>query len=126
MNRFTALPLLLCLLAAGCATAPRGGIEHAVFIWLKRPGNAADRAALVRATRELEQSTGLVRSFRHGRPVPGERPVVDDTFDLALLMRFADRDALAEFENHPAHRQARKDVLQPLARKVIIYDIAWE
>ena len=83
-----------------------------------------DRAALVRATAELRKSTGLIRSFRHGQAVPSDRPVVDDTFDLALLMRFADRDALAEFESHPAHKRAQREVLQPLARQVVIYDIA--
>lgn len=116
--------LLFCLLIAGCATAPRGEIEHAVFVWLKRPGNAEDHAALVRATRELRESTGLIRSFRHGPAVPSDRPVVDEPFDLALLMRFADRGALADFENHPEHKRARQEVLQPLARKVVIYDIA--
>lgn len=122
MSRLAAL--LLCLLGAGCATTPDGGIEHAVFIWLKRPGHAEDRAALVRATAELRKSTGLIRSFRHGQAVPSDRPVVDDTFDLALLMRFADRDALLEFERHPDHKRAQREVLQPLARRVVIYDIA--
>ena len=56
--------------------------------------------------------------------MPSDRPVVDDTFDLALLMRFADRDALAEFERHPDHKRARQEMLQPLARRVVIYDIA--
>jgi len=118
--------LLLALLPAACALNPRGEIEHTVFIWLQRPGHAADRTALVRATKELQKSTGLIRSVRHGRPVPSNRPVVDDTYDLALFMRFADRQALAAFENHPAHRKAKKEILQPLARQVLIYDTALE
>ncbi|MGA0094066.1 MAG: Dabb family protein [Chthoniobacterales bacterium] len=39
---------------------------------------------------------------------------------LALLMRFRNRAALAAFETHPAHLQAKKQVLQPLARKILI------
>lgn len=104
----------------------RGQIEHAVYVWLKRPGNAQDRAALVTATEELRKSTGLIRSFHHGRPLPSDRPVVDDTFDLAIIMRFDSRRALAAFEKHPDHQRAKREVLQPLARKVVIYDTALE
>lgn len=118
--------LLLALLPAACAVTPRGEIEHAVFVWLQRPGNAADRAALVRATKDLQQSTGLIRSVRYGRPVPSDRPVVDDSYDLALFLRFPDRQALADFETHPAHQKAKKDLLHPLARKVLIYDTILE
>jgi hypothetical protein len=122
----TRLSLVLALLVTAC-TAPRSDeIEHAVFVWLKRPGNEVDRAALVEGTKQLRKSTGLITSFRHGTPVPSARPVVDDTFDLALLMRFRNRDALTAFETHPAHLRAKKELLQPLARKVLIYDIALE
>ncbi|MGA0849278.1 MAG: Dabb family protein [Chthoniobacterales bacterium] len=120
----TRLSLVLALLVTAC-TAPRsGGIEHAVFVWLKRPGNEVDRAALVEGTKQLQKSTGLITSFRHGTPVSSARPVVDDSFDLALLMRFQSRAALAAFETHPDHLRAKKELLQPLARKVLIYDVA--
>ena len=104
----------------------RGQIKHAVYVWLNRPGNAKDRAALGAATEELRKSTGLIRSYEVGRPVPSRRPVVDDSFDLAIIMRFENRRALAAYENHPAHQRAKKEVLQPLARKVLIYDTVLE
>jgi hypothetical protein len=80
----------------------------------------------MRATQNLQKSTGLIRSVRYGRPVPSDRPAVDDTFDLALFMRFANRQALADFEKHPSHHKAKTEILQPLARKVLIYDTALE
>jgi D-alanyl-D-alanine dipeptidase len=101
-----------------------GKIQHIVLIWLHRPGNAQDRSALIRATKEMQDSTGLIRSFRSGRPEPSNRPVVDDSFDLALIMEFDNRRTLAAFEKHPVHLEAKKKILQPLARKVRIYDIA--
>ena len=104
----------------------RGQIKHAVYVWLNRPGNAKDRAALGAATEELRKSTGLIRSYEVGRPVPSRHPVVDDSFDLAIIMRFENRRALAAYENHPAHQRAKKEVLQPLARKVLIYDTVLE
>ena len=120
------LALLLSLVLTACASPPSGAIEHAVFVWLKRPGNAADRAALVERTRQLQKTTGLITSFQYGTAIPSDRPVVDDTFDLALLMRFKDRPSLHAFEKHPDHLAAKKELLQPLARKVVIYDIALE
>jgi len=110
------------LARSGKPAVRSGQIEHVVYVWLKRPGNAKDRAALVRATSEMQKTTGLITSFRHGRPVRGDRPMVDDTFDLALFMRFADRAALRAFEKHPVHERAKKEILRPLARKVLIYD----
>ena len=118
--------LALALLAAGCAQRQGGEIEHAVFVWLNRPGNAEDCAALVGTAEGLRKETGLFDSLRTGGPVPSERPVVDDSFDVAMIMRFANREKLEAFENHPAHRKARKEVLTPLARKVLVYDVAVE
>ena len=100
-----------------------GGIEHVVFVWLKNPGNSKDRRALVETSRELAATIPQIRSFRWGTAVQSERPIVDDTYDLALVMHFADRAALEAYENNPAHTRAAKSVLRPLARKVVVYDI---
>lgn len=102
----------------------RGQIEHLVFVWFKRPGSKMDRTAFLRATEKLRKATGLIESVRYGGPVPSRRAVVDDTFDIALLMRFKDRRSLDKFEKNPLHEQAIRDVLRPLASKVLIYDIA--
>lgn len=111
---------------AGCSDSAtsRGQVEHIVFVWLKRPGHAGDRTALVRATNELRRTTGLVRTVNYGGPLPSERPVVDDSFDLALLMRFDSAKVLADFEKHPDHKRALQETLRPLARRVRIYDVA--
>ena len=121
------LCLLTALLLAGCAHFHRpsspAGIDHLVFVWLKNPGSAKDRRALVEASRELAATIPQIRSFRWGTTVPSERLIVDDTFDLALVMNFANRASLEKYENHPAHTRAAKSVLRPLARKIVVYDI---
>jgi hypothetical protein len=121
----------LCLLAAcllaGCAhlgrTSSPAGIDHVVFVWLKNPDSTRDRHILVEKSQELAATIPQTRSFRWGTPVPSERPVVDDTYDLALVMNFDDRAGLEAYENHPAHKRAAKEVLRPLARKIVVYDI---
>lgn len=104
----------------------RGEIEHIVFVWLSRPGNRDDKRALIDATHQLRDTTGLIRTVRYGGPLPSGRDVVDDSFDIALLMRFADRRNLARFERNEAHKQAVREVLHPLAARVLIYDVLLE
>ena len=122
-----AVGLLAVSLLAGCAgiqgPSATGGIDHVVFVWLKNSGSAKDRNTLVETSRELAAALPQIRSFRWGTAVPSDRSIVDDTFDLALVMNFADRAALDAYENHPDHKRAAKEVLRPLARKVVVYDI---
>lgn len=126
-EQYPPLDVPVTRLAAGREPASvRGEIEHIVLVWLKRPGRPADRVALVRATDELRRTTGLIRAVNYGGPLPSGRSVVDDSFDLALLMRFADARALADFGSHPGHRRALREVLQPLARRIVIYDVDLE
>ena len=122
-----AASLVLLLSLASCAALPerpsRGGIDHIVIVWLKRPGNADDKAKLVATSKELQLALPVMREMSYGRPLPSERPAVDDTFDLAFVMHFANRKDLAAYENSAIHRHAAKEVLRPLSRKIVIYDV---
>lgn len=37
-----------------CQTTPKGKVEHIVLVWLKRPGNAVDRATLIATARKFQ------------------------------------------------------------------------
>jgi D-alanyl-D-alanine dipeptidase len=100
-----------------------GQVEHIVLVWLKRPGNEADKAKLIRASEGLRLGTGLIRAARYGGPLSSDRPEVDDSFDLALLMTFASSADLGRFATDISHRKAIEEVLRPLAAKVRIHDI---
>jgi hypothetical protein len=114
------LPFASCTAVPG--RQPRG-VDHIVIVWLKRPGNAEDKAKLVDTSKDLQHALPVIRGMSFGRPLPSERPVVDDTFDLAFTMEFASRGDLDAYRNHPEHIRATKDVLRPLARRVVVYDI---
>jgi hypothetical protein len=121
--------LLLLLSLASCAALPERqsrGIDHIVIVWLKRPGNADDKAKLVATSKELQRALPVMRGMSYGRPLPSKRPVVDDTFDLAFVMRFANRNDLAAYENSAIHQHAANEILRPLSRKIIIYDVEGE
>jgi hypothetical protein len=118
--------LALCAAFASCASiappASTGSVDHVVLVWLKRPGNPQDREKLISAGRELRSIPGI-RALDHGTALASDRPVVDDSFDLGFVMRFDSPEALAAYESHPIHQRKVKDVLAPLSRKIVVYDI---
>ncbi|MEN2749614.1 Dabb family protein [Sphingomonas sp. T9W2] len=100
---------------------PAGRIRHQVFFWLKRAGNAEDRAKLVSGLKALA-AISQIRELHVGVPAGTEqRDVVDASFDVSELMLFdtvADQKA---YQDHPTH-QAFVAACAPLWRKVVVYD----
>jgi hypothetical protein len=96
-------------------------ITHVVVCWLKNPGDETARQRLIDTSKSLSSIPGL-RSVRVGTTVPGDRPQVESSFDVALVMEFEDEAALRAYETHPTHQRAVREVLQPLAARFIVYD----
>lgn len=120
--------LMLCLLAAllsSCATmappAAPGTVDHVVLFWQKKPGDAGDRQKLIDAIERLRVIEGILW-LDYGTAVPSERPVVDDSFDVALSIRFKDVKALQSYEADPRHMKEVNEVLLPLTKQVKVYD----
>jgi hypothetical protein len=63
-----------------------------------------------------------VKRVRAGTVLPSARPIVDSTFDVAVVITFSDRKALSRYLKHPRHKQAVRLHLRPLTRKVVVYD----
>ena len=61
-------------------------------------------------------------SVAAGTPVSCDRPVVDDSFDVAIHMTFPSVAALQAYEADPRHMLAVQNVLLPLTGKILIYD----
>lgn len=120
--------LLLTALLTSCAQlgyqkAPKAGeVEHVVLIWLKAHGNPAQCDKIVAATKDFQKNIPGILSISAGSALPSDRPVVDDSFDIALVMRFESQAALASYEKHPVHTKAVTEVLKPLAARILVYD----
>lgn len=100
---------------------PAGRIRHQVFFWLKRPGNAADRAKLIAGLKALA-AIPQIRELHVGVPAGTEqRDVVDASFDVSELMLFNSVADQKAYQDHPAH-QAFVAACAPLWRKVVVYD----
>jgi hypothetical protein len=115
------------LLLASCAEmgsgkAPRAGqVDHVVLVWLKHPGDAAERAKLIEAGRSLASIPGVI-SVSGGESLPSTRPMVDSSFDVGYVMRFESQAAMEAYVKHPLHVKLAKEVLKPAAQKVVVHD----
>lgn len=118
-----AAPLLALLGCASTCERPAGTVQHVVVVWLKEPGDAAARAKLIETAQGLESIPGIV-SLRVGEPLASDREVVDDSFDVALVIDFTDAAALAAYDTHPDHVRAVEEVLAPLSERIVVYDFA--
>src|SRR4030095_5585297 len=86
--------IALSLAPAGAqAIATRSGqVTHVMLFWLKRPGNVDDQNYLLRALRRLRRARG-VNDMHVGRSLAVDRPSVEQSFDLGVVMTFRDREA---------------------------------
>lgn len=75
---------------------------HSVYFWLDRSLDPARRAAFEAALRGLG-TVPAIQQFHVGAPAGGDRPVIDRTYDFALLTVFADRAAHDAYQVHPTH-----------------------
>ncbi len=129
------IPLLAFALSAAsllssCSTCPMGHeitspskVEHVVLIWLKKPGDPAARDQVILEAKKFQAEIREIQHLSVGTPLASERSVVDDSFDVGLVMRFANAADLSVYEKHPVHTQSVTTVLRPLAKKLLVYDI---
>ena len=119
---------LLVLMAVGCESSAfsenrrPGVVHHVVLCWLKDPGNTLHIDKIVDQTYEYSPLPGIV-SVAAGASLASSRPVVDDSFDVGIVMTFASSEALAAYLDDPKHQRATEEVLRPLVERLVIYDI---
>jgi len=96
-------------------------ITHVVMVWLKQPGNEADKTAFIKASEELNKLPGIIS--RHvGVVKASDRAIVDDTFDVAVTVTMKNKAALDAYLNHPKHKKILKEQIKPLTNRVVAYD----
>jgi hypothetical protein len=122
------MPVLGAALLASCAqigyqpVAAPGNVSHVVLVWLKRPGDASERARVIEAAKDFRGRIPGLLAMSIGEPLPSPRPVVDSSFDVGIAMRFETPHALEAYEKNPIHQKAVKEVLAPLSAKIVVYD----
>lgn len=119
------LLLSAALFLTACQTAPTakpgGGVAHTVVFWLKDHGNAAQRAKIIETSESFRKIPGVL-SVATGACIPGTRPIVDSSFDVAVTLTFASQADMKAYVDHPLHKAAADGVLKPLVKKVTVFD----
>jgi len=97
-------------------------IHHFVLCWLKEPGNLEHRKQIIEASKAFRGIPGVLE-IRVGVAVPSDRSIVDDSFDVGILVVVRDKESLSSYLEHPLHQKAKKDTLLPLVDKILVYDL---
>lgn len=124
------LPCLFSLtflsLLIGCQpavpVAKQPAVSHVVLCWLKEPGNEGQRLQLMDRSLGFSSIPGVL-DVKAGTALDSDRPVVDDSFDVAVIIDFESLEALHAYESHPLHKKAVEELLKPLTSRVLIYDV---
>ena len=94
---------------------------HSVYFWLTRPESTDDHDAL-RAGLESLRGVSAIQDVKLGQPADTRRPVIDHSYDFALLLTFADKAAHDVYQEHPVHLEFIAEC-QHLWSRVQIYDV---
>jgi hypothetical protein len=95
--------------------------SHVVIFWTDpaQPGAADELVA--GADHYLRPIPGLLH-FHIGKMAGSHRPVVDQSYQVALNTVFPDRAAQDAYQVHPLHLEFVEKVFKRVCQKVVIYD----
>lgn len=96
-------------------------LHHVVLCWLKEPGNKTDRKKIIEVTKLFNDIPGVINATA-GEVVMSDRDIVDDSYDVGILIVTKNENELQKYLDHPIHQKAKKDVLVPLVDKILVYD----
>ena len=96
-------------------------VHHVVVCWLNKSGNKESRQKIIEASRGFSSIPGVI-DVRAGRIIQSERKIVDSSFDVAIYLSFENEQALQYYLTHPIHKNAVKELLEPLVKKILVYD----
>ncbi len=95
--------------------------SHVVIFWTNPAYLGAVDDLLAGANQLLKDIPGVQR-FHVGKMVPSPRPVVEQSYQVALNITFADKPAEQAYQAHPRHLEFVEKYVQRLVKKVVVYD----
>ena len=121
MRHLLVLAFLAVTGCAGLGSRYDGALQHVVLIWLKDAGNVEQQAKIIEVSKSFRDIPGVL-DVQAGKAVASDRGIVDDSFDVGILVVVPDERRLREYLDHPIHQKAKNDVLVPLVEKILVYD----
>ena len=96
-------------------------VYHVVLIWLKTYRNEMRINKIISASKELKNIPGVLEAST-GKVLRSSRVIVDDTFDVSIIIKFESKEYLKDYLVHPIHMKIANEVIKPLANKITVYD----
>ena len=97
--------------------------SHVVIFWTKPEKPDSDDALLAGMEKYLRPIPGAL-SFHIGRMVPSPRPVVEQSYQVALNLVFPDKQAQDDYQVHPLHLEFVEKSFKPNCARAVVYDFA--
>jgi Stress responsive A/B Barrel Domain len=95
--------------------------SHIIIFWTDPAHPSAADELVAGANEYLKALPGIVH-FHVGKMVPSHRPVVDQTYQVALNLVFASKQAQDDYQVHPRHIEFVEKVFKRVCKKAAIYD----
>jgi hypothetical protein len=95
--------------------------SHVVIFWTDPANPEAANAVFAGANKFLKDIPGVL-AFHAGKMVPSHRPVVEQTYQVALNISFTDKHAEHAYQLHPQHLEFVAQCVKPFVKKVVVYD----
>ncbi len=97
--------------------------SHVVIFWTDPAQPNAVAELLAGCDQYLKRIPGISH-YHAGKMVGSDRPVVDQSYQVALNVVFPTKQAQDDYQVHPLHLEFVEKVFKPTCKKVVIYDFA--
>jgi Stress responsive A/B Barrel Domain len=94
--------------------------SHIVIFWTD-PAQPKAADELVAGAQKLKSIPGVLQ-FHVGKMAGSHRPVVDQSYQVALNLVFPNKQAQDDYQSHPLHLEFAEKVFKRVCQKVVVYD----
>ena len=95
--------------------------SHVVIFWTDPENKTAADELIEGANQYLKDIPGVLH-YHIGRMVGSPRPVVDQSYQVALNLVFPDKKSQDDYQAHPQHVEFVEKVFKRVCKKVVVYD----
>ncbi|MGA2244273.1 MAG: Dabb family protein [Verrucomicrobiota bacterium] len=95
--------------------------SHVVIFWTD-PAKPEAADAVVAAGEKFLRGIPGITHFHIGKMAGSHRPVVDQSYQVALNAVFTSKRAQDDYQVHPQHLEFIEQCVKPYVKKVVVYD----
>ena len=109
------------LLSRRASDSLRVMFSHIVIFWTKSDVENAEQRLIDGLNKYLPDIPGVI-SMHVGKCAPSDRPVVDQSYQVALNITFKNKIVQDEYQVHPQHMEFVEKIFKQNCDKVAVYD----